>query len=191
MISLASLLNPAPPEPPVSGFHPNLPSSLPAASSTDEAPLDRQLLAKQKKAKESGGFTKSKLKGTINFPPYENLDESSLIQVRKFQVYPLGKIQEYCRHIPYNSGKKDFYEKTGRESFEGKTNTTISTSYPKLICCITVFQYIFKVPEDDSDYTVMWDYNVGLVRMTPFFKCCKYSKVSTIYWNSAARFHDG
>ena len=22
----------------------------------------------------------------------------------------------------------------------------------------------------------MWDYNVGLVRMTPFFKCCKYSK---------------
>lgn len=23
----------------------------------------------------------------------------------------------------------------------------------------------------------MWDYNVGLVRMTPFFKCCKYSKV--------------
>ena len=24
----------------------------------------------------------------------------------------------------------------------------------------------------------MWDYNVGLVRMTPFFKCCKYSKVS-------------
>lgn len=23
----------------------------------------------------------------------------------------------------------------------------------------------------------MWDYNVGLVRVTPFFKCCKYSKV--------------
>lgn len=41
-----------------------------------------------------------------------------------------------------------------------------------------VFQYIFKIPGDDSDYTVMWDYNIGLVRMTPFFKCCKYSKVS-------------
>ena len=24
----------------------------------------------------------------------------------------------------------------------------------------------------------MWDYNVGLVRMTPFFKCRKYGKVS-------------
>lgn len=23
----------------------------------------------------------------------------------------------------------------------------------------------------------MWDYNVGLVRMTPFFKCCNYPKV--------------
>ena len=23
----------------------------------------------------------------------------------------------------------------------------------------------------------MWDYNVGLVRMTPFFKSCKFSKV--------------
>lgn len=41
----------------------------------------------------------------------------------------------------------------------------------------TVFQYIFKAPGDNSEYTVMWDYNVGLVRMTPFFKCCKYSKV--------------
>lgn len=40
-----------------------------------------------------------------------------------------------------------------------------------------VFQYIFKVPGDDNEYTVMWDYNVGLVRMTPFFKCCRYSKV--------------
>ena len=40
-----------------------------------------------------------------------------------------------------------------------------------------VFQYTFKVPGDDREYTVMWDYNVGLVRITPFFKCCKYSKV--------------
>ncbi|KAK7743029.1 hypothetical protein SLS63_000598 [Diaporthe eres] len=108
-------------------------------------------------AKESGGFVKSKAKGIVNFPPFENLDEGSLREVKRYQVYPYGKIQEYCRHIPYNSGKKDFYEKTGRESFE-------------------VFQYIFKVPGDDSEYTVMWDYNVGLVRMTPFFKCCKYSK---------------
>lgn len=107
--------------------------------------------------KESGGFVKSKAKGLVNYPPFENLDEGSLREIKRYQVYPYGKIQDYCRHIPYNSGKKDFYEKTGRESFE-------------------VFQYIFKVPGDGTEYTVMWDYNVGLVRMTPFFKCCKYSK---------------
>ena len=40
-----------------------------------------------------------------------------------------------------------------------------------------VFQYVFTVPGDETEYVVMWDYNVGLVRMTPFFKCCKYPKV--------------
>lgn len=44
---------------------------------------------------------------------------------------------------------------------------------------VAVFQYTFKVPGDDKEYTVMWDYNVGLVRVTPFFKCCKYSKVGS------------
>lgn len=29
----------------------------------------------------------------------------------------------------------------------------------------------------------MWDYNVGLVRVTPFFKCCKYSKVRNLERN--------
>jgi hypothetical protein len=76
-------------------------------------------MPKHKMPKDAAVFTKSKPKGAINFPPYESLDEASLRLVRKFQVYPLGKIREYSRHIPYNSGKKDFYEKTGRESFEG------------------------------------------------------------------------
>ena len=40
-----------------------------------------------------------------------------------------------------------------------------------------VFQYEFKLIGEEKTYTVMWDYNIGLVRITPFFKCCKYSKV--------------
>jgi hypothetical protein len=40
-----------------------------------------------------------------------------------------------------------------------------------------VFKYVFKVPGRETEYTVMWDYNVGLVRLTPFFKCCDYGKV--------------
>lgn len=32
--------------------------------------------------------------------------------------------------------------------------------------------------EQNAEYAVMWDYNVGLVRMTPFFKCRGYGKAS-------------
>lgn len=142
-----------------------------------------------KMVKDSGSFVKSKPKGMVNFPPFESLDERSLLEIKRYQIYPLGKIQEYCRHIPYNSGKKDFYEKTGRESFEGQfpsllllTTTREDAVPPGLDADYlhAVFQYEFKVPGDDNKenkYIVMWDYNVGLVRMTPFFKCCKYSKV--------------
>lgn len=44
-----------------------------------------------------------------------------------------------------------------------------------------VFQYTFVVPEDPDHklYTVMWDYQIGLVRITPCFKACGFSKVSS------------
>lgn len=77
-------------------------------------------IKKQKMTKDGAVFAKGKVKGEVNYPPFENLDEETLREVQKFQVYPLGKIEDYCRHIPYNSEKKSFLEKTGRESFEGK-----------------------------------------------------------------------
>ncbi|KAK7998026.1 Thioesterase/thiol ester dehydrase-isomerase [Apiospora arundinis] len=160
MLSVASLLNPAPSGPSRHRLPPSPATSSPTNSFADEtAFFERPIMPKQKVAKDAAVFTKGKPKGTVNFQPRERLDETSLREARKFQVFPLGKIQDYCRHIPYNSGKKDFFEKTGRESFE-------------------VFQYVFKLPGDDTEYVVMWDYNVGLVRMTPFFKCCKYSKTT-------------
>ncbi|EHK99412.1 hypothetical protein M7I_4708 [Glarea lozoyensis 74030] len=82
-----------------------------------------------------------------------------MAEIEKFRIYPMGTIEKFCRHIPYNSEKKSFLEKTGRESIE-------------------VFQYTFKLPGDEKEYTVMWDYNIGLVRITPFFKCLKYSKTT-------------
>ncbi|KAL2266990.1 hypothetical protein VTJ83DRAFT_4267 [Remersonia thermophila] len=94
---------------------------------------------------------------SVRYPPFENLDEATLREVRRFRVHPLGAIQHTSERIPYNSGKKDFSSKTGREGFE-------------------VFHYDFKLPGDEVAYTVMWDYSVGLVRMTPFFKCCGYPK---------------
>lgn len=70
-------------------------------------------------SKDGAVFAKGKIKGDINFPPFEQFDEDTLGELEKFDVYPLGKVKEYCRHIPYNSEKKTFLEKTGRESFEG------------------------------------------------------------------------
>ncbi|KAI4658139.1 uncharacterized protein J4E79_007120 [Alternaria viburni] len=97
--------------------------------------------------------------GNVNFPPHEAGEDHELLhQHRRFQIYPLGEIsRKGVRHIPYNSDKKAFHEKTGREAFE-------------------MFQYTYKRPDDEKEYTVVWDYNVGLVRMTPFFKSLKYSK---------------
>lgn len=71
-------------------------------------------------AKETSSFVKSRAKGTVNYPPYEALDDASLREIRHYQIHPFGRIQEFCRHIPYNSGKKNFFDKTGRESFEGE-----------------------------------------------------------------------
>jgi hypothetical protein len=60
-----------------------------------------------------------KLNGEINFPPFEDLDAAVLAQVSKYKVHPLGKIVKRPRFIPYNSEKKDFLDKTGRDGFEG------------------------------------------------------------------------
>jgi hypothetical protein len=67
------------------------------------------------------GLPKSKAIGIVKYVPFEDLDEASFREIQRFQVHPFGKIHENCKHIPYNSGKKDFFEKTGRESFEGES----------------------------------------------------------------------
>ncbi|KAJ4989752.1 APSES transcription factor Xbp1 [Stagonosporopsis vannaccii] len=101
----------------------------------------------------------TKIVGHVNYPPHEARGNNDLeIKHREFSVFPLGEIHKRgMRHIPYASDKKDFLVKTNRESFE-------------------VFQYTYKRPGEERSYTVVWDYNTGLVRMTPFFKSCKYPK---------------
>lgn len=73
--------------------------------------------------KDGAVFAKGKIKGTVNFPPYEakDNDPDSIQQIQKFSIWPNnGCMQDYARHIPYNSEKKSFLDKTGRESFEGR-----------------------------------------------------------------------
>ncbi|KAK5108148.1 hypothetical protein LTR62_008744 [Meristemomyces frigidus] len=65
------------------------------------------------------------------------------------------------RRIPYSSDKKTFGEKTSREA-------------------VNVFEYTFQMPKDPTEkkHVVMWDYQLGLVRITPFFKALDYSKTA-------------
>jgi hypothetical protein len=122
MLSVASLLNPTPsgrqiidlPSNPTSSSYPT--SSSPQSSHIISEPHSK----KQKMAKDGAVFIKGKPKGQVNFRPFENLDKGSINALSSFHITPFGKIEDYPRHIPYNSDKKDFLKKTGRESFEGK-----------------------------------------------------------------------
>ncbi|KAH6633202.1 hypothetical protein C7974DRAFT_433317 [Boeremia exigua] len=134
--------------------------------STSPKPLAPRYLAhststkRQKLAKDAPVFSEgTKIVGHVNYPPHEAASDRFL-EARhcEYSIFPLGQIfKKGVRHIPYASDKKDFLEKTGRGAFE-------------------VFQYTYKRPGEDKEYVVVWDYNIGLVRMTPFFKSCKYSK---------------
>lgn len=166
MASIESLLNPAPELARLS-----LPS--PTLSSSTESPTPSRQ-KKQKLTKDAAIFTRGKIRGELRYPPCEDRDEELTKLHREFQIHPLGSIAEYPRHIPYNSDKKTFQERTGRESFEGKHLRLVSDgSTPDR----TVFQYTFRIPGEDRDWIVMWDYNIGLVRTTHLFKCNNYSKV--------------
>ncbi|KFY43962.1 hypothetical protein V494_01725 [Pseudogymnoascus sp. VKM F-4513 (FW-928)] len=159
MLSLSSLLNPiSTSESRWISLPPSSPSYYSHLSPNESPRLGGQhSSAKSKMSKDGAVFFKGKVMGTVMFPPFENLDPESIREVQKYKVFPLGEIERYPRHIPYNSEKKSFLEKTGRHSFE-------------------VFQYTFRLPGEEKEHTVMWDYNIGLVRITPFFKCCNYSK---------------
>jgi len=136
-----------------------------------------QAIRRQKIPKDAPIFSDgNRTVGNVNFPPKENQNDQELLaQHRKFQIYPLGEIfKKGVRHIPYNSEKKDFLDKTGRDAFESRPFSPYSGPDTNLAI---VFQYTYKRPGEDKEYVVVWDYNVGLVRMTPFFKSCKYSKV--------------
>ncbi|MCJ1477401.1 hypothetical protein MMC13_006072 [Lambiella insularis] len=154
MVSVASLLNPVLA---ANEGQYQLPSPSSTSYRSDFSPQPNPPYKKQKMSKDAAVFAKGKIQGEVRYPPCEKQDEKIAAEHSKFSVYPIGQISEYRRHIPYNSEKKSFLAKTGRGAFE-------------------VFQYTFKMPGDERVYTVMWDYNVGLVRITPFFKCCQYAK---------------
>lgn len=75
---------------------------------------------KAKVPKDAAVFIKGKVRGELRYPPDEFQNEEIRARHEEFELHPMGHITEYPRHIPYNSEKKMFLERTGRESFEGK-----------------------------------------------------------------------
>lgn len=125
-------------------------------------------------------FAISRTKGEIRYAPCEARDDEVAAQHRLFQIYPMTGIVKYCKTIPYSSEKKGFLEKTGREGFEGSVRCLqTEIGNPETKSLHLVFRYIFKVAGDETEHVVMWDYNVGLVRVTPFFKSLRHNKVIT------------
>ena len=113
MVSVASLLNP------VLDDDPQLPSPISLrylSECTSSIPPPPK---KQKVIKDAAVFSRGKIQGLVRYSPWEEYNPEVLAQLKLFSVYPLGQIAEYHRHIPYNSDKKTFLEKTGRGSFEG------------------------------------------------------------------------
>lgn len=69
--------------------------------------------------KGASALIKGEPKGKINYPPYEIQDTDTAAEYRKYEVKPVGQISDYPKRIPYNSDKKTFQQKTGRDGFEG------------------------------------------------------------------------
>ena len=116
MASIASLLNPQTEE--VERYDQLLSPCSTTFARGYHSPPPRQ--KKQKVSKDAAVFTRGKIRGELRYPPCEYQSRELAQAHRQFEIHPMGHITEFPRHIPYNSEKKSFLEKTGRESFEGE-----------------------------------------------------------------------
>lgn len=76
---------------------------------------------KLKGSKDGASFIENAPQGEVRYLPFEDQPGELASKHKAFKLYPMGSITKYCRHIPYTSEKKSFMRKTGRKSFEGKT----------------------------------------------------------------------
>jgi hypothetical protein len=115
MAAIRSLLNPMP-ESEARRFQ--LPSPSPSTYNAEltSATHPRK---KQKLCKDAAVFVKGRIHGECRYPAHEDEDGIFAAHHEQHHVHPIGKIMEYPRHVPYNSEKKSFLEKTQRDGFEG------------------------------------------------------------------------
>lgn len=199
MLKINALLNPSSSDLNVKQEVNHSPPLTPAytqASSASSTPIPQTPVTpspkRPKLVKDAAIFVRGTPKQPVNFAAFECTETSVCLSTHqqeelakqhdRFRIFPNGRgdsglIMDYQRHIPYSSEKKSFYGKTSRDAFEGMFSIPCFTLEQPLMT-LPVFQYTFRMPEEPAkEYLVMWDYQVGLVRITPFFKALKYSKV--------------
>ncbi len=124
MAAIQTLLNPLP--------EVDRSLQLPSPCSTvyaREFSADPPSRKKLKLSKDAAVFTRGTLRGECRYPPCEHQDDVLAAHYQQYEIHPMGHIAEFPRHIPYNSEKKSFLEKTGRESFEGRPLQTLSSCH--------------------------------------------------------------
>lgn len=116
MASIRDLLNPLPEprHPHLNGYSRVETPSSPKASMVSPAREKRP-----KMTKDGPVFRQGSVQGELRYPPCEERDEHLAKIHAEWRLHPMGRIADYPRHIPYQSDKKTFQEKTGRDSFHG------------------------------------------------------------------------
>ena len=164
-----------------------------------EASDGRSPAKRTKLVKDAPVFIPGEVRAQVNYPPFElneipvclsaSQHDELVREHKRFQVYPNGDntgdqpgmlIGSCPKAIPYSSEKKDLLNKTGLEGFNGECE--LKYLLPRVYALTeAVYQYTFILPDDPKQkkYAVLWDYNNGLVRITPFFKACGHTKVCT------------
>lgn len=119
MMSIQSILNPSPSSSSSSSpfEHGHQPGSSSIHTSGPPGPPSHK---KQKMSKDGVISREGEIRGEIRYGPHETEDEEIIAQHRRLQIPPLDEIRRSCRHIPYNSEKTQFSEKTGRTAFDGR-----------------------------------------------------------------------
>lgn len=117
MASIRDLLNPLP-EPRQHQSDRTRRLETPPPLKTDVITPPRE--KRTKMVKDGAVFRAGSVHGELRYPPCEERDEHLTKLHTEWRLHPMGKIADYPRHIPYQSEKKSFQERTGRDSFHGR-----------------------------------------------------------------------
>lgn len=135
----------SPPPTPASTANDSTQSYTPFPETPDSAIPNVPSFKRQKTAKDGGPSSPKTPQNPVNYEPTECNAPSLILTFRQkaelteqqkmFCLLPSGlpndKIRDFPKHIPYTSEKKGFFDKTGREAFEGKSS---HLGRPDMVC---------------------------------------------------------